>query len=68
MFTVKEKLRDLLGRRIIRYVRVFEYGTDNLIEEGRAGIISDKTLNEVYLSYQVRLAMHGYWFNVDFWI
>ena len=68
MFTIREKLRDLLGRRIIRYVRVFEYGTNRLIEEGRAGLISDKTLNESYLSYQVKLAAHGHWFNVDFWI
>ena len=68
MFTVKEKLRDLLSRRIIRYVRVFKYGSNELIEEGRASAISDKTLNEVYLSYQVRLAKQGHWFNVDFWI
>ena len=68
MFTIKEKLRDLLGRRIIRHIRVFKYDSNELLEEGRAITLSDKILNEVYLYYQVRLAKQGHWFNVDFWI
>ena len=68
MFSVREKLKDLLSRRIIRYARIFDYTTHKLIEEGRVGSLSEKALNKVYLSYQVRLARGGHWFNVDFWI
>lgn len=68
MFSVREKLKDLLSRRIIRYVRVFDYISRELIEEGRVGTLSDSVLNKIYLSYQVRFARGGHWFNVDFWI